>query len=188
MKYIRAPARVLRNPCRSNYARWTRRLLEPILDSKKRFEVLDLTFGRGRMWGCLEHKVSIVAFDIEKWPWEVVPQEFYKYPAWKWRVFLDGTRGFDIVAVDPPWATRRGYEKYGRQEFQSLLGSPRLILEVAVQAARHYKAYLVVHWKTEYKPTGFREVNAFFTQVSIMGRLTRSYWGLLVEDSSPPKV
>ena len=162
------------------YGKPVRKLLDHINVEKTILKILDLTYGRGRMWTCLpRNHLHLTGFDIQKWPWDVEPDVFYQAPAWKWNL-LAGDMEYNLVAVDPPWAFgKRGREAYGREEFLKILGTPRLIMEAGVKAARHYSAFLVVHWKEQWVPHGFKLMVHETTRRTIWGVPTTSWWGIL---------
>ena len=144
-----------------------------------------MTYGRGRMWTCLPlDRVNITALDVVRWPWEVEPDTFMPLPAWRWPR-VPSPDGFDVVAVDPPWAMgKRGREAYGRVEFQHLVGSVNAILNAAVEAARYYNALLLVHWRQQWVPRGWRVAGERWTRTNIYGNYATSWWGLLARKNT----
>jgi hypothetical protein len=92
-----------------------RRLLDSVyVETGRRLNVLDLTYGTGRFYRLSRPLINkIVAVDIVRYEWEVEPTIFYQMDC---RVFahrvLNGevdVGKVDVIVVDPPWsAEKRG--------------------------------------------------------------------------------
>jgi hypothetical protein len=165
-------------------------LLKPL----QPLRVLDVTYGQGIWWMTLP-QARVYGIDVKKLEWKRRPACFLQAPAWAWRSHageveecLRGRPG--LIAVDPPWQECvrgngcQGREIGGRYHYRvsAAVGSPEHILEAATEAARHYRAPLLVHYETRWVPEGFRVVvetwwKPFLPNVDKYGY--RNWWGIL---------
>ena len=128
--------------------------------------VLDLTYGQGIWWDALKHRVVVAGLDVRRLDWVVKPKCFFESMAQRWRLIerdiLDCLGGRpDVVAVDPPFQReRRGREISGRVHYREELsfGPPQQIIEAAADAARHYGAPMIVHYRERFIPKNFEVV------------------------------
>lgn len=153
--------------------------------------VLDLTYGQGIWWHAIRGRVAIAGLDVRRLNWVVKPRCFILSPAQEWRgarARLEECLGGppDLVAVDPPWqecikgngcqASRRHYR------VTAAIGSPESILEAAADAARAYRAPLLVHFRERWVPEGLNPVievwwKPFLPNVDKYGY--RNWWAVL---------
>jgi hypothetical protein len=108
--------------------------------------VLDVTYGQGRFYR-LHRPRRLVGADPVRWEWVVEPDEFHQTTAWGLYGML--RRGevraeADVVVVDPPrWS---GYKYNKRDAYNFIVGTPALIIDYAVKAARLLGARLLLHY------------------------------------------
>ncbi|MEM3830137.1 MAG: hypothetical protein QXV17_02595 [Candidatus Micrarchaeaceae archaeon] len=113
--------------------------------------VLDVTFGKGRFYYFYRPKL-LIGSDPNKWEWIVKPDIFYQLTVWalydklkKGEIKLPDD--ITLVVVDPPRWTRCTYRK--REEYNSLIGTPDLIIQYANRTAQLLNAtHLLLHYNT----------------------------------------
>lgn len=113
--------------------------------------VLDVTYGKGRFYYFYRPRL-LVGSDPYRWEWIVEPDAFYQLTVW---ALFDKLRkgeirlpdGITLVVVDPPRWTRCTYRN--REEFSSLIGTARLIIQYAYRTAQLLGAtYMLLHYNT----------------------------------------
>jgi len=113
--------------------------------------VLNVTFGKGRFYYFYRPKL-LVASDPYKWKWIVEPDVFYQLTVWalydklkKGEVRPPGN--ITLVVADPPRWTRCTYRK--REEYNTLIGTPDLIIQYAYKTALLLGAtHFLLHYNT----------------------------------------
>ena len=154
------------------------KMLTSVMEINSGTMVLDLTYGEGRFWkafGLL--KPYIIAIDIHRLKWHVIPDEFYQTAAWRWRHVVKHQH-IDLVVVDPPWAEwRRGWDRRGHYLLNKCLGSPKAIIDAAVDASRHYNAYLLIHYRERVVPNNMLPIiEKWFRGRSRLANLSKQSW------------
>jgi hypothetical protein len=125
-----------------------------VADILKKFNikrVLDVTYGRGRFYKAYRPEL-LIGSDPVKWGWLVYPDKFYQLTVFQLNMKLR-SREIEIpkiiacVVVDPPkWSANGRYNK--RDEYNFIIGSPKLIIEYAKLVAQQIMAkYLLVHYR-----------------------------------------
>jgi hypothetical protein len=109
--------------------------------------VVDTTYGRGRFYA-IYRPLRLIGIDVKKWDWIVKPDVFYNCAVWDFynmlkRKSIDISHT-DIVVVDPPkWHNK----KYKRDEYNYIVGTPKLIIYFAYNIARELNArFLLLHY------------------------------------------
>ena len=122
-------------------------LLKPF----SKIKVLDLTYGEGRFWPALP-QAEVWGFDVQRLRWVRQPQRFYQKSCEHWKKLV-ADQDFDLVVADPPFiAYKRGWEM--RKHYYLTAAIPTILNE-ARKAARHFNAYLLVHFMWRAQPFGF---------------------------------
>ena len=154
-------------------------LISNVLDVfHRRIVILDLTYGEGRFYKAFGvFKPYIIAIDIRKLNWHVVPDEFYLTAAWRWKHVVNHKK-VDLVVVDPPWMEwRRGSEGRYHYSVYNIVGSPLSILNAGFEAAIHYNAYILIHYKERVTHEKFDLLNEiWFRGRSRLANLSRPSW------------
>ena len=123
----------------------------------------------------------LIGADIAVLRWVVEPDVFIKKPVWSsWRVVEKLGIAPNIVAVDPPWVDR-GSSRRVHHGLDRALGTPRVILRYAAEAAlRLGSRYLLVHYKDPWIPDGFEVVaELVWKPVTRYQNTGVTWWGLL---------
>ena len=122
-------------------------------------KVLDVTYGEGRFYYLCKSELEIIGADPVKRSWVVKPKQFYQLNVFQLHLMLrDGKLSIepvDAVVVDPPrWGTDVVYR--GRDMFNFIIGTPKLIIEYAARVARLVKTrHLLAHYRELLKLEGF---------------------------------
>ncbi len=154
----------------------------------------DATYGEGRFYITFRPRV-LVGADVRVLEWRVKPDAFILAPVWaSWRYLKKLGVKPDVYVLDPPWQECvkgngcRGREWRGRYHYRAswAIGSPEVILREGVKAAERLGArYLIVHWREEAYPEGWRLLKSvrfkpFLPNVDKYGYT--SWFGILVRD------
>jgi hypothetical protein len=125
-----------------------------VADILRRFNirrVLDVTYGRGRFYKVYRPEL-LIGSDPVKWSWLVYPDRFYQLTVFQLNMKLKSReieipKIIDCVVVDPPkWSVDAKYNR--RDEYNFIIGTPRLIIEYAKLVAQQIMAkYLLVHYR-----------------------------------------
>ena len=146
----------------------------------RRLTVFDTTYGRGTFWAAVRPRI-LIASDVVVHEWVVDPDVFIKKPVWHAAKLLEALEiTVDLVAVDPPWSVRGSSTRryYG---VDVAIGSPRLILEKAVDAAVKLGArWLLLHLKEPWTPSGWRLVHEMkWMPITRYMNAGPTWWGVL---------
>jgi len=117
--------------------------------------ILDLTYGIGRFYRKIKvvYKPIIIAIDIRKYKWEVIPDIFLQKDANTLSIADIRQYGkIDVVVADPPWShTKRGVVSseiaYSKLPYHLPGTDPIQIVNKAIEIAQTLNVPLIVRYK-----------------------------------------
>jgi len=147
--------------------------------------ILDLTYGVGRFYRKLKHRVRrLIAVDRRRYVWETVPDEFYEEDA---KIFAEKIlRGEikitrpDLIVIDPPWSqTKRGYipRLSGIADMPYHIRGVDInsIINAAITLSRHYNSPVLYRFKNKLP---YRHLIHAEAEVKIMGKTGIVHYGI----------
>lgn len=157
--------------------------------------ILDLTYGIGQFYNTKYFRGTLIAgYDVRKLEWRRKPNWFKQAPAWAALHDLDrGTlpQPVWVVVVDPPFQECREKNncrgiltEVGGRWFYRVhkgVGTPQQILESSAKLIKKLGVKLVVHFREEWVPPGYKALVSVWWKPSLPNASEdyKTWWGVL---------